>query len=252
LARGTEVRAAVAFVTRSGVAELAQLFSEAEDVRLELTARASDVTEPEALLELRDEVGADVLVVIGRHAKAFHPKLWLIEHDDQLVVLSGSGNLTVAGLTTNDEQFEVLRLGRDSDEAAAQIDRFEHLTRNALPLDQIEGSTIWHEWLGVRRQQAQLRGQLAHAERLLNERQPIPERSADKAQLVEDLQQLYEDTVVPLTYPARMASGTTQLACSWLSTALAMVIATPSRSSRTRSVAGLAGGTSFFAPALSS
>jgi hypothetical protein len=195
LLAGADVRAAVAFVTRGGVAELSKVVAGVGDVTLEITVRASDATEPEALLELRDALGADVMVVIGKHARAFHPKLWLIECGDELVVLSGSGNLTAAGLTTNDEQFEVLRLGRGSHEAAAQIDRLEHLTRNGLPLDQVEGSAIWHEWLSVRARQAQLRRQMAPAERRLDEREPIPERSADKSQLIEDLQQVYDDTV---------------------------------------------------------
>ena len=111
---GAHVRAAVAFVTRTGVAELSDVFAGVGEVNLEITARASDATEPEALLELRDGLGADVMVVIGRHAKAFHPTLWLIERDDDLVVVSGSGNLTGAGLTTNDEQFEVLVYAREA------------------------------------------------------------------------------------------------------------------------------------------
>ena len=85
------VRAAVAFVTRTGVAELSGVFAGVGGVSLEITARALDATEPEALLELRDGLGAEVMVVIGKHAKAFHPKLWLIERDDDLVVVSGSG-----------------------------------------------------------------------------------------------------------------------------------------------------------------
>lgn len=131
--------------------------------------------------------------------------------DDELVAISGSGNLTAAGLTTNDEQFEVLRFPRESDEAAAQVDRFEQLTRNSLPLDQIEGSTIWDEWLDVRRQQAALGRKIDHLERRLNEREPIPERSGDKAKLVEDLQQLY-DAAVAANFRERTASGTTRLA----------------------------------------
>ena len=73
------IRAAVAFVTGSGVQHLADILSGSSNVSLEITARAADVTEPEALLALRDGLGADVSVVIGRHARAFHPKLWLIE-----------------------------------------------------------------------------------------------------------------------------------------------------------------------------
>jgi HKD family nuclease len=195
VAPGAGVRAAVAFVTVSGVAELARLLADVDDLTLEITARAGDATEPEALLELRDALGVDVMVVIGRFAQAFHPKLWLIEREDELVVMSGSGNLTTAGLTTNDEQFELLRLARGSDEAAAQVERFERLTRNALPLDHVEGSTIWEEWLTVRRRQAQLRREIAHVERHLNEREPMPDRSADKARLIEDLQRLYDAAV---------------------------------------------------------
>lgn len=193
---GVRVRAAVAFVTGGGVGQLSQALSGVgDDVGLEITARASDATEPEALLELRDALGAEVTIVIGKHAQAFHPKLWLIERDDELVVLSGSGNLTAAGLTTNDEQFELLRLPWGSDETLAHIDRFEHLTRNSLPLDQVVASAIWHEWLSVRKQQQRLRGKIARAERLLNERDPIPDRSDDKARLIEDLQQVYDDAV---------------------------------------------------------
>ncbi len=192
---GAHVRAAVAFVTRTGVAELSAVLAGIGDVRLEITARASDATEPEALLELRDGLGAEVMVVIGKQAKSFHPKLWLVEREDGLVVLSGSGNLTAAGLTTNDEQFELLKYVRDSDKASAQVDRFEHLTRHALQLDQVVSSAIWHEWLNVRKQQARLRSELERGERLLNERDPIPTRASDKAQLIDDLQQLYDDAV---------------------------------------------------------
>lgn len=195
LAPGAEVRAAVAFVTCKGVAQLSAALAGVGDVALQITARAADVTEPEALLELRDGLGADVMVVIGSDAQAFHPKLWLIQRDDALVVLSGSGNLTGAGMTTNDEQFEVLRFARDSDEAAAQIDRFEHLTRNARPLDEAIAGTIWDEWLSVRKRQARLREELERAARHLNARDPMPDRSGDRAQLIEDLQQIYEDAV---------------------------------------------------------
>jgi HKD family nuclease len=192
---GSRIRAAVAFVTSKGVAQLSKILAGVSDVSLEITARAADATEPEALLELRDALGAEVMVVIGRHAQAFHPKLWLVERGDELVVLSGSGNLTAAGLTTNDEQFEMLRLARDHENAAAQLDRFERLTRNALPLDQVMASTIWHEWLSVRKQQQRLRREIDRAARLLNERDPLPDRSGDKALLIEDLQQIYEDAV---------------------------------------------------------
>jgi hypothetical protein len=56
-------------------------------------------------------------------------------------------------------------------------------------------STIWGEWLSVRKQQARLRSELARAERLLNQRDPMPNRGPDKAQLIDDLQQLYDEMV---------------------------------------------------------
>jgi hypothetical protein len=162
---------------------------------LEVVARAADVTEPQALLDLRDRLDADVSLVIGRDARAFHPKLWLIEKGDALLVLAGSGNLTAAGLTTNDEQFDLIALENGSDDAVAHVDRFALLTRNALPLEQVVDTAIWHEWLAVFRRQAQLRSQLADAERNLREREPMPDRAVHKAMLIEDLQKIYDETV---------------------------------------------------------
>jgi HKD family nuclease len=212
LVDGADVRAAVAFVTRGGVARLEEALAGLSDVTLEITARALDVTEPEALLDLRERLGAEVSVVIGKHARAFHPKLWLVESGGKLAVLSGSGNLTGSGMTTNDEQFEVVMLDAASDAAAAHVDRLEALTRHALPLDQVRSGAIWREWLAVRKKQAQLHRELARAERLLNERDPMPDRSADKVKLIEDLQRIYDEAVaadLPRTdgaryYPTRL------------------------------------------------
>jgi HKD family nuclease len=189
------IRAAVAFVTRSGVAELASLLADIEDVSIELTARAADVTEPEALLALRDELGADVSVVIGRHARAFHPKLWLIERPDTCIVVSGSGNLTGGGLVTNDEQFELSQYRPDDPLVAVHHERIDSLTRHAQTLDAIVNSAIWREWLDVRKKQARLQRELKRLERKINERDPMPDRAADKVQLIADLQDIYDDTV---------------------------------------------------------
>lgn len=195
LGDGAAIRAAVAFVTRTGVRELAASLSGRRDVTLEITARAQDATEPEALLALRDELGAEVSVVIGRHASAFHPKLWLVGLAAETIVIAGSGNLTGGGLVTNDEQFEVTRLSTGDPRIAAQHDRLDHLTRHAFALDVIEGSAIWREWLDVRRRQQRIRAQLISAERNLSQREPIPDRAADKARLIDDLQRIYDDTV---------------------------------------------------------
>ncbi|MGI8576295.1 MAG: hypothetical protein ACR2MA_13455 [Egibacteraceae bacterium] len=88
---GTGIRAAVAFVTEAGVETLRGLVDGREGITLELVARAADVTSPDALLALRHDLGAVVSVVIGRHASAFHPKLWLFETGQSLTDLSGSG-----------------------------------------------------------------------------------------------------------------------------------------------------------------
>jgi HKD family nuclease len=189
------IRVAVAFVTSSGVERLAAVLAGTENVALELTARAADVTEPQALLSLRDELGADVSVVIGRHARAFHPKLWLIERTGVLVVISGSGNLTEGGLVHNDEQFEVTEYEAGGSEAGAHHDRFELLTRHAQPLDVVENTAIWREWLDVRKKQARLRTEIRRLEENLNGRDPIPDRATDTASLIDDLQKIYDDTV---------------------------------------------------------
>lgn len=189
------IRAAVAFMTQPGIAELAAVLSKLDGVTIELVARAADVTEPEALVAARDELGADVSVVIGRNARAFHPKLWLIDRASRTVVISGSGNLTAGGLLTNDEQFEMMEFEAGDPRIAAHHERFEALTRNAQPLDAIEGSAISRAWLNLRKEQARARRTYAHIERRFNELEPIPDRSADKARLVQDLQQIYDDTV---------------------------------------------------------
>jgi hypothetical protein len=164
-------------------------------VTLEITARAQDATEPEALLALRDQLGADVSVVIGRHASAFHPKLWLVGGAEETIVIAGSGNLTDGGLLTNDEQFELTRLTSGDPLIAAHHDRLDHLTRHALALDVIEGSAIWREWLEVRKRQQRIRAQLISAERNLSQRDPVPDRAIHKAQLIDDLQQIYNKMV---------------------------------------------------------
>lgn len=147
------------------------------------------------MLRLAEHPNAEVSVVIGRHAKAFHPKLWLIETATELRVLAGSGNLTASGLTTNDEQFEILRFTRADNVAEEHNDRYARLTRNALPLESVTRSAVWAEWLTLRRHQDRVRSQIAHLERRYLEREPLGDRSADKAVLIEDLQGVYDRTV---------------------------------------------------------
>ena len=193
LVEGASVSAAIAFVTDSGVERLAELVSETGPVQMELVARAGGVTSPEAVLALRD-LDVEVSVVLGRDAPAFHPKLWLIRAKDRLSVLSGSGNLTGSGLSENDEQFEVRRVALGCDEAVAHEERFERLTRNALPLGDALETTVWAEWLGLVKQQRALR-QLDQMEARYYSREVIPSREADKDALAADLWDLYERTL---------------------------------------------------------
>jgi hypothetical protein len=50
-----------------------------------------------------------VRLVFDRPA-TFHPKLYLITRPGELIVFSGSGNLTGGGLDTNIEQYEDMTL----------------------------------------------------------------------------------------------------------------------------------------------
>lgn len=191
----TRIRAAVAFVTDAGVAQLRSLLAVRSGVTLEIVARAADVTSPNALLTLRDDLGAAVSVVIGRHATAFHPKLWLFETHGRITVLSGSGNLTVGGLTGNDEQFELCTLAGDDASVSAQEERFERLTRHAVSLDAVEGTAIWLEWLNVIKQQQRHRNELDRLGRNLAARDPVLDRATDKSALIEDLDEIYRNAV---------------------------------------------------------
>lgn len=131
------MRAAVAFVTPSGVDLLAALLQRHPGIEeLEVVARGAPITDPRALLTLRDRLGARVGVVVGAEAPGFHPKLWLLQGGDGLGVLAGSGNLTAGGLRDNREQFELVEV-HDPEEIEAHEQRFEDLTAGAVPLEEL-------------------------------------------------------------------------------------------------------------------
>jgi len=192
------VSAAVAFVTEAGVDHLREIFG-GRTVDLAITARASDATTPEALLKLRDELGADVSVVIGRHAPAFHPKLWLLRGPDRLSVLSGSGNLTGSGMSGNVEQFELVDVDltdpAGADQAELHEQRLDALTAHAVPLDEVVGTAIWRTWLDVRKEQARHRDELRRLEAKLARYEPVSARTDDKLALLNDMYDLYHRTV---------------------------------------------------------
>lgn len=197
-ATATELRAAVAFVTSSGVDLLETLLSDRPGLELRLTARGAPITEPAALIRLT-ALGADVSLVTGEAARRFHPKLWLARGESRLHVLSGSGNLTDGGLLSNDEQFEYLRLEASD---AALIDqherRFEGLIRHAVPIGQLRDTPFWSEW---EKQEAERRKLAERAAQLDLELARNAGAELAKDRLYEDLVELFERTKAEVRIP---------------------------------------------------
>jgi len=186
---------AVAFVTESGVAKLAQVLEPVGTPDLEVVARAGGVTTPAALQALRDRLGAQVSVAIGRDSMRFHPKLWLARTDDELKVLSGSGNLTAGGLAENVEQFESTRMPLRSEEAIQQEERFIELTGGTYLLENVEGSVVWDSWLTTITKAKSSRILIQQLEQKLDQ-VPVKLRpEEERRQLLADLYAIYEATV---------------------------------------------------------
>lgn len=194
LGEAVSVSVAVAFVTNSGVDLLAAELAKRAPVGLEVCARGAPITEQAALLRLRDDLGANVTLAVGRASARFHPKLWLVRSETTLSVLSGSGNLTRGGLLDNVEQFEFRRFPIDSDVADQHERRYEELVAGAVPLDEVRTSPYWYEWERQARKRAQLERQLQELDDELVSRK-AGGREADKLLLLADLQALYERTV---------------------------------------------------------
>src|SRR5690349_1057854 len=163
---------AVAFVSCAGAESLCALLDSHPSVdELFLVARGAPITEPDALLILKEKVGASISLVTGPDARLFHPKLWILEsEDDTLEVLSGSGNLTVGGLSQNREQFETAHV-IDQHEIDAQWRRFAALTEGAITLEEMVGSVAWKEW----------EQQMPERRRLVKREEDLDERLASSA-----------------------------------------------------------------------
>jgi hypothetical protein len=184
---------AVAFVSEAGVSALGDLMRRYEVEDVELVARGAPITDPIALERAHEEFGVKVSVITGGEALSFHPKLWLLRSGDEMRVLSGSGNLTAGGLTTNREQFEVVFL-EDQDRIEAQVVRYEDLTDGALPLDRVRGTIAWKEWLAQIAERERLGRELSRLDEKLA-KSPAIDRQADKRLLLIDLNDIYERTV---------------------------------------------------------
>jgi HKD family nuclease len=186
---------AVAFVTESGVARLAEVLEPLGEIELDVVARAGGVTTPAALHALRDRLGAQVSVVIGRDSMRFHPKLWLARSESELRVLSGSGNLTSGGLAENVEQFELARMPLKSEAAIEQEERFIELTAGAYLVESVEGSVVWNSWLTTIVKARSSRKLIQKLERDLDETPVKLKPEKEREQLLADLYGIYEATV---------------------------------------------------------
>jgi HKD family nuclease len=117
LENSERVRAAVAYVKRSGVgliASEARALSRRGGLQL-LTTFDFGITDPDAL-EALVELGAEVRVARFSD-RAFHPKLYLGEGSDSSTLLVGSANLTGGALLRNAEAGLVL----SGDEGSAAV-----------------------------------------------------------------------------------------------------------------------------------
>jgi hypothetical protein len=162
------LRIAVAYVTAGGIDELVETLDEAGmPATVQVVTRATHTTATRADLKaLEARLRAEVKAFVGVDARAFHPKCLLTLTDTAMWILSGSGNLTRGGLTTNREQFELLQL--PSGPRRPQLEKFEtqaglDLTRRwddywkyALPLSSALASPAYVAW----EQQAERRADL--------------------------------------------------------------------------------------------
>jgi hypothetical protein len=113
LADATIMRIAVAYLSVAGVAALESLLDSSGRPRtVEVITRATHNvpgTTAEHLRALEVDLGAETRAFVGADAARFHPKVFMTRTPSANWTLSGSGNLTLGGLGTNAEQFELLR-----------------------------------------------------------------------------------------------------------------------------------------------
>jgi HKD family nuclease len=147
LERADRFEFAVAYAKSSGVGELLGL-------RVPQRSRAVvglgfGLSDPHAIERL-DDAGVEVRCAIDASAlesATFHPKLYLASRAHELVVLSGSANLTGGGLRGNVEQYEELRFGVPSEDADVQQTRFEALWEYGAPLGDLRRSGDWDDYI---------------------------------------------------------------------------------------------------------
>lgn len=180
LADATVLRIAVAYVTGSGVRRLASILATAgHPGTVQVVTRATDTTASiEDLRSLETSLGAEVRALVGSGASRFHPKLYMTRTPTASFLLSGSGNLTLGGLETNDEQFELLqqsagpqRPGQRAPErfeSAASNDltrRFSEYFNRAMPLSRALSHPSFLSWQEQSARRAELKAEIRKLDR---------------------------------------------------------------------------------------
>jgi HKD family nuclease len=199
VSHATHLRGAVAFVTASGAGLLKGLLTEHQPLQIAITARGAPITDPQALLTLRD-AGAHVRIICGANAAAFHPKLWLARTPDELYVLSGSGNATAGGLSSNCEQFEYFAISLEETAlVSAHEQRLDDFERLGIPLSDMLDTPYMAEW---ERQNKRHEAFDAETQVLETELATRAESGALDALLYADLNELYERTKAEVRIPS--------------------------------------------------
>ena len=106
------------------------------------------LSDPLAVEQLAD-AGVDVRAVADApelSSSQFHPKLYLVSRHQELVVLSGSSNLTGGGLEDNVEQYEEFTFPEPSGQADVQRERLETMWELGSPLTDLKRSGDWEEY----------------------------------------------------------------------------------------------------------
>jgi HKD family nuclease len=172
----TVLRIAVAYVTAGGIDELVKILDETgRPATVQAVTRATHTTASRGdLLALQNRLRAEVRAFVGADADTFHPKWFSTRTPTATSLLSGSGNLTGRGLTTNREQFELLRLptgpkrpSMQKFETQADIDlvgRWDDYWKHAKPLASALASPAYAVWEEQAARRAELRKQMREIE----------------------------------------------------------------------------------------
>jgi len=132
----SEICISVAHIRSSGLTILKDIVRKVPIIRI-IIGIDFNLTEPDALRELL-KLGYDCRIfsaqIIGEEV-VFHPKMYIIKREDQLIVIVGSSNLTEGGLRRNIEHSLVI-MGRSEFPAIkAAVSAFEECWKQAVPLN---------------------------------------------------------------------------------------------------------------------